>query len=101
MFERIPSWSASEPDECAVMFRFEGQEIRALASDTVASALLVAGINTIRDTPAGNPRGPYCLMGACYDCLVTIDGQTVQACMTPVSEGLTVTRQSRADSACE
>ena len=37
------------------------------------------------------PRGPFCMMGVCFDCLVEIDGvPNVQGCMTPVREGMQV-----------
>ena len=50
-------------------------DIRARAGDTVAAALLAAGVDHCRTTPVtGAPRAPYCLMGVCFDCLVTIDG---------------------------
>ena len=56
---------------------------------TLAAALLAAGVSTFRRTPAsGAPRGPFCMMGACHDCLVLIDGERVQACMTEVRDGL-------------
>ena len=35
---------------------------------------------------------PFCMMGACYDCLVEIDGRIVQACMRPATDGLIVKR---------
>jgi len=42
-------------------------------------------------------RGPFCLMGSCFDCLVEIDGiPNRQACMVEVTEGMTVRRQAGA-----
>ena len=63
--------------------------------DTVAAAMLAAGYAACRTTAvSGLPRGPYCLMGVCFDCLVTIDGTANrQACMTPVREGMRVASQ--------
>ncbi|MCG7493176.1 (2Fe-2S)-binding protein [Thalassobius sp. Cn5-15] len=76
-----------------VQFQFEDRQLSAPQGATVASALLGAGITAFRDTPvSGAARGPFCLMGACYDCLVSINGVTVQACMTPVQDGLQVKR---------
>ncbi|GAB5377421.1 MAG: hypothetical protein AcusKO_38830 [Acuticoccus sp.] len=52
----------------------------------MALALLAAGRARIGDGPT-----PYCLMGVCFGCLVTIDGRaSEQACLTPVRDGLTV-----------
>lgn len=74
-------------------FTFDGQDIPALAGDTVAAAMLADGRHWLRNTyVTGAPRGPFCLMGTCFDCLVMIDGETVQACMVPVTQGLVVVR---------
>ena len=76
-------------------FTFEGREIEARAGDTVASALFAAGVRDLRDTPvSGAPRGAFCMMGVCYDCLVEIDGApNRQACMVAARVGMTVQRQ--------
>ena len=65
---------------------------------SVAAAMLCAGVDTFRTTPvSGAPRGPYCLMGACFDCLVVIDGvQNRQACMVDVVDGMHIRRQQGA-----
>lgn len=77
------------------MIRWEGREIPARAGETLATALLAAGELVFRETPVtGTARGPFCLMGACFDCLVAVDGaQNVQACMTVVKPDLVATRQ--------
>ncbi|MEM1343001.1 MAG: (2Fe-2S)-binding protein [Pseudomonadota bacterium] len=74
--------------------RFEGREIRARAGESVAAALLAAGIEICRDHPkTGLPRAPFCLMGTCFECLVTIDGQpNRQACLVPAADGLIIER---------
>jgi len=65
-----------------IRIRFDGQDVSALAGETVAAALSAAGIVTFRQTPGGAPRGLHCGMGACFDCVVTIDGKIGQrACM--------------------
>ncbi len=69
----------------------DGRPVAAVPGQTVAAALLGAGITVFRHTPAGSPRGLYCGMGVCYDCLVTIDGLADQrACITPVRPGMRV-----------
>lgn len=64
---------------------------------SVAAALLAAGINHFRDTPTnGAPRAAFCMMGACFDCLLVIDGTAnQQSCMILVREGMQIERQSR------
>ncbi|NSX89020.1 MULTISPECIES: (2Fe-2S)-binding protein [Agrobacterium] len=82
----------SEPN-VTVHLIVDGNLVTASPDDTVATALLIAGISPFRNTPvSGAPRAPYCGMGVCFDCLVTIDGEANrQACLTPVREGMAVT----------
>ena len=81
-------------DGAPVPFEFEGTPLTARPGDSLAAALLAAGVQQFRDTPvSGAPRGPFCLMGACFDCLVEIDGQpNRQACLTQVRPGMAVRR---------
>jgi predicted molibdopterin-dependent oxidoreductase YjgC len=90
MFRRLPDG----PGE-AIAFTFDGRSVTARRGDTVAVALLAAGIATCRRTPvSGAPRGPYCMMGVCFECLVTIDGRSNrQACMAEVTAGMRVETQ--------
>ena len=86
MFKRV-----SQSSEAVVTFHFDGQEIKARQQDSIAAALLASGVVSLRRTAAsGTPRAPYCMMGACYECLVQIEGIAVQACMSKVAEGLVV-----------
>ncbi len=89
MFRRVVA-SASP-----VCFLFHTRTLTAQEGDTVALALLAAGISACRTSAVGGrPRGPYCLMGACFECLVTVDGvPNRQACQVPVREGMVVTPQ--------
>lgn len=81
-----------------VRLTVEGETVTARAGETVAAALLAAGYPAFRETPvSGAARGPFCMMGACFDCLVEIDGRhNRQACMTRVAEGMTVRRMAGA-----
>ena len=78
-----------------VSLKVDGKDIRARVGDTVAGAMLAAGVDRFRTTPVTeSPRAPYCLMGVCFDCLVTIDGVgSRQACLVPVREGMAVETQ--------
>lgn len=89
MFERPAS------DGPVVTILVDGRPVVAREGDSVAAALLAAGLAITRTTPVGGaPRGPYCMMGACFDCLAVIDGiASRQACMTTVREGMRVDRQ--------
>lgn len=79
-----------------VALTVDGRAVECRAGDTVAAALLAAGIEHCRTTPvSGAPRAPYCLMGVCFDCLVTIDGVgSRQACLVQVRDGMAVETQS-------
>ena len=70
----------------------DGREIEAAPDDSVAAALLTAGIVTFRHTArSSSARGPYCGMGVCFECLVTIDGEANrQGCLVPVRAGMVV-----------
>jgi predicted molibdopterin-dependent oxidoreductase YjgC len=57
-----------------------------------AKLSVAAGGTVARAAPRhGSPRGPYCMIGNCYDCLVEIDGLPYrQACLTTVAEGMRI-----------
>lgn len=59
---------------------------------SIAAALLGCGMHTLRHTPvSGQPRGPLCMMGVCFECLVEVDGIPNQlACMREVTPGMRV-----------
>lgn len=72
---------------------FQGKPLDLPEGDNLAAALLVAGVGVVRQTQAtGAPRGPFCMMGACFDCLVEVDGVTRQACMLEVVQGMRIAR---------
>jgi len=89
MFKRLVEAGA------AVAITVDGKPVAARGGDTVAAALLAAGIGHCRTTPVtGSPRAPYCMMGVCFECLVTIDGVgNRQACLVPVHAGMAVETQ--------
>ncbi len=80
-------------DRASQYFNIEvnGQPVPARHGQTVAAALLAAGRRVFRITAQGQPRGLFCGMGVCFDCLVTVDGLTGQrACLTPVRPGMQI-----------
>lgn len=90
------STEAARPfGKAALSFEFEGEPVAAFEGQTVAQALVAANRGACRTTPvSGSARAPYCLMGVCFDCLVTIDGrQNQQACLAPVRADMRVTMQ--------
>lgn len=91
MFKRATQISGD-----AVRITVDGVPVTARAGDTVSAAMLAAGFaEPYRQTAvSGTARAPYCMMGVCFDCLVTIDGVgNRQGCLVPVREGMNITRQ--------
>lgn len=87
MFKKLAS-----ADTSSITLLFNGKPVKASSSDTVATALLAAGhLEFRRAARKAAPRGPVCLMGTCFECVVLIDGQSrMQSCLVPASEGLVV-----------
>jgi predicted molibdopterin-dependent oxidoreductase YjgC len=85
------SWTHS-PGAPAFTIRFDGRRLVAAPGQTVAAVLWAAGLRAWRTTRrAGAPRGLFCGIGACFDCLVTIDGVPDQrACLVPARPGMIV-----------
>lgn len=73
----------------------EGLATSVPQNSTVAAAVLAYGIGHSRTTAISNsPRAPFCMMGACYECLMTINGKSNrQACMETVHDGMQIERQ--------
>ncbi len=71
---------------------FDGRHITAFTGDSVGAALTRAGVRSWRTTRrGGRPRGLFCGIGVCYDCLLTIDGSADQrACLAPAVDGMVV-----------
>ena len=91
MFQRLPDAAAAP----VVPITIDGEPAHARVGDTVAAALLAAGRATCRSTPvSGAPRGPYCMMGVCFECLVSVDGVgNRQGCQVIVQPGMAVQTQ--------
>jgi predicted molibdopterin-dependent oxidoreductase YjgC len=70
----------------------DGVTVEAREGDMVSAALLACGRDVRRETAvSGAPRLPYCMMGVCFDCLVTIEGVVNrQGCLVPVAEGMQI-----------
>jgi predicted molibdopterin-dependent oxidoreductase YjgC len=95
MFRRLAFTDAAP---ATVTIDVDGATVAARDGDSVAAALLDAGIVPFRTTPiSGAPRAPLCMMGICFDCLVEIDGvANRQACMVTVRDGMRVRLQHAA-----
>ncbi|OYW67555.1 MAG: hypothetical protein B7Z40_06730 [Bosea sp. 12-68-7] len=75
----------------AVTLTVEGRCVMAHRGETLAAALLAAGMARLRHSPRDfSPRGAYCFMGVCQECVVRVDGVLRQSCQVPVEDGLVV-----------
>lgn len=74
-----------------------GEAMQAYAGETVAATLLAANVTSFHHSKRGSPRGPFCNMGTCFECLVRVGHvdeppaqSWVRACMTIVEEDMTI-----------
>ncbi|MFC8723270.1 (2Fe-2S)-binding protein [Kitasatospora sp. NPDC057198] len=74
---------------------FDGRPVPALPGRTLAAALWADGVLAWRTTRSGGrPRGAFCGIGQCFDCLATVNGSPNQRlCLLPAEHGDTVTTQ--------
>jgi predicted molibdopterin-dependent oxidoreductase YjgC len=74
----------------AVTLWVDGRPVPAFAGESIATALWAAGLRHLRASPGGAPRGLFCGMGVCQECVVEVEGAAVPACQARVAEGLVV-----------
>ncbi len=83
------------PADQRVTFTFDGVSLEGREGEPVAVTLLTSGVRVFRTMPeTGEPRGGYCFVGRCADCLMIIDGVSgVRACTTMLQDGMVVETQ--------
>lgn len=87
----VPQSADSSSRPGRVQATFDGQPIEAEAGASVAAAIMSSCGTAWRTTKSGRPRGLFCGIGVCYDCIVEIDGQSGQrSCMIPLQNGMDV-----------
>lgn len=79
-------------------FRFDGRAVPFDPGQSIGAALWADGVRSWRTTRGeGRPRGLFCGIGVCFDCLVEVDGRSDRrACLTPAEPGLDVRTQTGA-----
>lgn len=84
-----------EDEKAVVTITVDGRSIDAVEGEPIAAALLANGIKVLRKTPKRNePRGVFCGIGRCTDCMMIVDGvPNVRTCITPVKAGMRVETQ--------
>lgn len=75
-------------------FILDGKPVPFLPGQTIGAALMSAGVTSWRTTRVEEmPRGMFCGIGICFDCLITVNGVPDQrACLTLAEEGADVQR---------
>ncbi|SJZ38097.1 2Fe-2S iron-sulfur cluster binding domain-containing protein [Enhydrobacter aerosaccus] len=83
-----------DTDRPRLALTLDGKPIEALDGDTLLTALLAADAVFLRRSEFGDgPRAGFCLMGACQDCWVEVEGTgRVRACVTLAVDGMKVRR---------
>jgi predicted molibdopterin-dependent oxidoreductase YjgC len=78
----------------SVTIVIDGEAHTAISGVPLGAVLHALGNGVIRLVAGDAPRGMFCGMGMCFDCLVTIDGHAgMRACITPVRAGMRVERE--------
>lgn len=93
MFKRSENKLSGQ--DSRIDFTWNGRSLSGCDGDTVASALLGAGVRASRTHPvSGRERAPFCMMGTCFECLVEVDGvPNRQACQVRLQEGMSIRAQ--------
>lgn len=78
-----------------VSFTLDGNEMSGYEGEPIAAALRAAGVMTHRHTMKKDmPRGIFCAIGRCTDCVMIVDGKpNIRTCITPLEEGMKVQTQ--------
>jgi len=85
MFRRI------RPAQPNVTIYIDDRPQRVNADESIATILVNSGVSAVHNAPDGAPRGPYCMMGVCFDCMITLeDGRVEQACQIHAAEGMRI-----------
>lgn len=90
---RLPDGAVRRGPPVAVTV--DGRPVTGYLGETVAAVLFAEGRNATRTTVGGAPRGVFCGMGACFDCLVVVDDvPNTRACMTWIADGMRIELQA-------
>jgi len=74
-----------------VTISVNGKPVNVLPGTSVAAAVAMTDVTCFRTSIHGEPRGPLCGMGVCFECCVTINGQPhCRSCLTLCEDGMEV-----------
>ncbi|MEX3694325.1 (2Fe-2S)-binding protein [Paraburkholderia sp. BR14312] len=91
MFRKL----SSPAEDAVVTVWIDGRRVSAERGEPVAAVLVREKNPVSRTTPrSGSPRGPFCMMGVCFECLAIVDGiASTQTCLVTVRDGMCIERQ--------
>ncbi|MEM5312599.1 (2Fe-2S)-binding protein [Paraburkholderia sp. JHI869] len=91
MFRKL----SSPAEDAVVTIWIDGRRVNAERGEPVAAVLVREKNPVSRTTPrSGSPRGPFCMMGVCFECLAIVDGiASTQTCLVTVRDGMCIKRQ--------
>jgi predicted molibdopterin-dependent oxidoreductase YjgC len=75
-------------ERARLTFSLDGMPATAQEGDTILTAALTARRYLVES--ACGKRAGFCLMGACQECWVAVDGARARACSTLVTAGMSV-----------
>ena len=91
MIRLVSDQSAQITRNKKVEFTFNGAPIWGHAEESIAAALIRSGRMHLRDAPKdADPRGAFCLMGLCQECVVELEGQKIEICRIELQPGIAV-----------
>jgi predicted molibdopterin-dependent oxidoreductase YjgC len=94
--KETPQNTPQDSHQCSI--EINGQRKQAYVGQTIAAALTEANVAAFRHTSSDAPRGLFCGMGVCFECLVTINDVPEQrACMTMVKPGMKIETNAKED----
>ncbi|WP_030622037.1 (2Fe-2S)-binding protein [Streptomyces sclerotialus] len=92
-----PVRTAPGAPERPLQITVDGDPVEGVAGRSIAGILLAAGRTSWRTARSGAPRGVFCGIGVCFDCVLTVNGvPDVRACRRRATDGDVVTTQTRA-----
>jgi predicted molibdopterin-dependent oxidoreductase YjgC len=91
--EKHPILGEPDPRE-PVTFTYDGRELSGFEGEPILIALRAAGVTVNRYTGKHRPRGVFCAIGRCTDCVMVVDGRpNIRTCVTPLKAGMSVETQ--------
>lgn len=86
---------STDEDRKPIVIYFNGEPVEAYEGEPIAAALMSAGYRSFRRTARRDePRGIFCAIGRCTDCMMIVDGQpNVRTCITSARDGMRVETQ--------